>query len=320
MTSHMPPRLIDFHSHYYDEGWLPIPPPLGTSNLARAWPLLTDIEAQLAAMEVAGIDAKVVSAPVSTIVSPVEQLPPILMERINDQIATLIARYPERLLGIATIDAFQGKAAAREVERAVQQLGLRGICVDSSQGGHYLDAAEARPTLEAAAALGVSIFVHPVNPSGLTERLAPLGGLGGLLARGTENAASILTLLRSGILEKLPTLRLVLPMIGAGALLFAGLADMDYERDDSWKGTPPSELRQRLYIDTMGFDPAAIRFALEVVGSEHVVIGSDWPVMPITTRRRIDDLLAALKLTEEQKACLLSGNTERLLTSSVEQL
>lgn len=314
MMPHDPPRLIDFHSHYYDEGWLPLPVPQGTSGVARAWPMLTNIEAQLTAMDIAGIDAKVISAPSSTIVSPVEQLPLILMERINDQIATLVERYPERLSGLATIDAFQGKAAAREVVRAIKTLHLRGICVDCSQGGHYLDANEARPVLETAAELGITVFVHPVSPAGLTERLSHLGHTGIMLARGTENAASILSLLRSGILDKYPTLRIVLPMIGIAALFFSGIAEQEYRHTDNWKGSNPAELRKNLYIDTMGFDIPTLRFAIDLLGPEHVLIGSDWPIMPITTRRRVDELLAILKLTDEQKAAILSGNTERLLT------
>jgi hypothetical protein len=55
------------------------------------------------------------------------------IERINDRFTELIARYPRRLLGLATIDAFQGESAAREITRAVRTLGLRGICVDCAQ-------------------------------------------------------------------------------------------------------------------------------------------------------------------------------------------
>ncbi|GHO82090.1 amidohydrolase family protein [Dictyobacter formicarum] len=314
MHSQDPPRLIDFHSHYYDEGWLPLPTPQGSSSIARAWPLLTNIDAQLAAMDVAGIDAKVISAPASTIVSPVEQLPMVLMERINDQIAELVARYPQRLLGLATIDAFQGKAAAREVVRAIKELHLSGICIDCSQGGHYLNAPQVRPVFETASELDITIFIHPVSPSGLTERLAHIGHTGTLLARGTENAASILTLLRSGILDKYPRLKVVLPMIGVAALIFAGIAEQEYIHDDGWKGSAPAIARKNLYIDTMGFDLPTLRFVLDLLGPEHLLIGSDWPIMPITTRRRVDELLANLNLTEAQKAAVLSGNTERLLT------
>jgi predicted TIM-barrel fold metal-dependent hydrolase len=106
----------------------------------------------------------------------------------------LVATYPERLLALATIDAFQGEVAAREVERAIKTLGLGGICVDCAQEGRFLDAPEAQPALESAAELGVTVFVHPISPPGLTERLSRLGHIGILLARGTENAASLLSL------------------------------------------------------------------------------------------------------------------------------
>jgi predicted TIM-barrel fold metal-dependent hydrolase len=66
----------------------------------------------------------------------------------------------------------------------------------------------------------------------------------------------------------------------------------------------------------MGFDPAAIRFALELLGPEHVLLCSDWPIMPLTSRRQIEARLATLALTDEQQALILSGNTERLLARS----
>ena len=87
------------------------------------------------------------------------------MIRINDRFAELIAVDPERLLALATIDAFEGEAAAQEVERTVQTLGLQGVCVDCAQGDCYLDESEARPTLIAAAPLGVPVFVHPISLS-----------------------------------------------------------------------------------------------------------------------------------------------------------
>jgi len=315
MTSSVNSRFIDFHSHFYDRSWFPSPTKTGHGILARAWPLLTDIKAQLAAMDGAGIDAKVLSAPSALLVEPGKQLPASMMERINDRFAELVSTYPERLLALATIDAFHGEVAAREVERAIQELGLGGICVDCAQGDHFLDAPEARPTLEAAAELGVVVFVHPISPIGLTERLSRLGHTGTLLARGTENAASLLALLRSGLLDELPDLKVVLPMIGAAVFLFAGIAEQDYGREEGWQGGSPRISRQRLYVDTMGFDPATIRFAVDLLGSEHVLVGSDWPIMPIAPRHYVDEVIATLDLTEEQRTAILGGNTARLLTS-----
>ena len=310
-------RYIDFHSHFYDHTWFPSTTITGQGILARAWPLLTDIEAQLAAMDDANIDAKVLSAPSALLSEPGKQLPAPMIERINDRFAELVSTYPKRLLALATIDAFQGDVAAREVERAIQELGLGGICVDCALGNLFLDAPEARPTLEAAAKLGVVVFVHPVSPVGLTERLSRLGHTGTLLARGTENAASLLALLRSGILDELPDLKVVLPMIGAAVFLFAGIAEQDYGREEGWRGISPRISRQRLYVDTMGFDPATIRFAIDLLGSEHVLVGSDWPIMPIASRKHVDEVMAKLDLTEQEIAAITGGNTARLLARQI---
>jgi predicted TIM-barrel fold metal-dependent hydrolase len=143
VTSTVNARYIDFHSHFYDRTWFPPAITTGQGILGRAWPLLTDIEAQLADMDIAGIDAKVLSAPPALLVEPGKQLLPTLMERINDHFAELVSMYPERLLALATIDAFQGEVAASEVERAIQNLGLGGICLDCAQGDRFLDAPEA---------------------------------------------------------------------------------------------------------------------------------------------------------------------------------
>lgn len=307
-------RLIDFHSHYYDAAWAATPSAPGLRGLARVWGLITNIEAQLDALATAGVDAKVLSAPTAALVAPGEQLSAGLIAQINDHFATLVDRYPGRLLALATIDAFQGEVAAREVERAVQSLGLGGICVDCALGDRWLDAPQARPTFAAAAALGVPVFVHPISPAGLTERYGRLGHSGVLLARGTEDAVSILAMLRSGLFDELPDLKVVIPMIGVAALLFAGISDPERLREDGWQGTPPSLTRQRLYIDTMGFDPAAIRFALDLLGPQQVLLGSDWPIMPIARRAEVTALLTSLDLNQADQAAILHDNTSRLLT------
>ncbi len=72
-------------------------------------------------------------------------------------------------------------------------------------------------------------------------------------------------------------------------------------------------IRKRLYVDTMGYDPASIRFAVDLLGVEHVLNGSDWPIMPIASQQKVEETLAAVKLADDQKAAIMSGNTLRLL-------
>jgi len=308
-----PAPLVDFHSHYYDLAWFPAEAPTGFSAaFGRARALLTDIGAQLAAMDAAGIDMKALSAPLSTLVGPGEEPPVALTTRINDRFAALVAKHPDRLLALAAIDPFGGDAAAREVDRAITALGLGGICLDCARGERFLDAAECRPVLEAAASLGVPVFVHPVSPAHYTAHLAPHGQVGILMARGTEAAASVLSLVRSGTLDALPSLRIVIPMMSASILLFAGLLDHE-EGLEQAPDPPPSTAIKRLYVDTMGFDPDTIRFAVATLGADHVVVGSDWPITPIPARATVDAALDAASLTDDACDMVRGDNALRLL-------
>jgi predicted TIM-barrel fold metal-dependent hydrolase len=93
---------------------------------------------------------------------------------MNDHLAGLVARYPGRIHGLASVDAYDADRSAREAERAIRDLGLRGLFVDCARGDLMIDAPQARPTLEVAAKLGVPVFVHPVAPQPLTRQMAPL--------------------------------------------------------------------------------------------------------------------------------------------------
>jgi predicted TIM-barrel fold metal-dependent hydrolase len=306
-------RLVDFHSHYYDPEWMPTQPPGGFSAaFARARAMLTDIDAQLAAMDAAGIDMKVLSAPLSTLVGPGEEPPVALSARINDRFADLVAKHHDRLLALAAIDPFGGDTAAREVERAITALGLGGICLDCARGERFLDAPACQPVLEVAASLGVPVFVHPVSPAGYTAHLAPHGQVGILMARGTEAAASVLSLVRDGTFERLPSLIVVIPMMSASLLLFAGMLDHEGGRDEP-PHPPPSAAIKRLYVDTMGFDPDTIHFAVATLGADHVLVGSDWPITPIPTNAKTDRALEAAGLTAAERDAVRGGNALRLL-------
>ena len=236
---------------------------------------------------------------------PLAELP----ARVNDELAAAVAAHPGRLAALATVDAFAGDAGAEEARRAVEQLGLPGIVVDAAQGELLLGDPQARPTLDYAAGAGVPVFAHPVNPPELAPRYARLGGPGVLLARGTESALSTLGLLADGVLAERPGLDLVLAGIGGAALLLAQFLDPAESGPDA-----PSAARARLHIDTMGFDPRAVAFAVDVLGPEHVLVGSDWPIMRREAgRERVARTLSAAGLGDTDAALVTGGNAVRLL-------
>ncbi|MDO8211673.1 amidohydrolase family protein [Conexibacter sp. CPCC 206217] len=303
-------EIVDFHGHWFPPGVVSRrPAATATPALARRWELLTDLDAQLEAASAAGTDVKVVNAVYSTVAPaaevPLDELP----ARVNDALADAVARHDGRLAALATVDAFRGDAGAEEARRAVEQLGLPGIVVDAAQGELLLSAPQARPTLAYCAERGIPVFAHPVNPPQLPQRYADVGGAGVLLARGSESALSTLSLLASGTIAELDGLQLVLAGIAGAALLLANFLDAeDAERPLASTG------RSRLTIDTMGFDPAATRFALDLLGPEQVVVGSDWPIMwRDASRERVERMLAQAGADAETSALVAGGNARRLL-------
>jgi predicted TIM-barrel fold metal-dependent hydrolase len=304
------PTLIDFHGHWFPPGLVDEQPTADMPPSVRAvWPLLLDLDAQQRIAEQAGIDVKVVCAPYASVLSSAKVSASDLPARTNEALAAAVADSQGRLAALATVDAFRGDEAAEEARRAITELGLSGLVLDASQGETLLSAPEARPTLTVAAELGVPVFAHPVNPPVLPARYAARQGLGVLLARGAESALSTLHLLAEGVLDELPGLRIVLAGIGGAALNLAVFLD-----DSDGEGPRLSESRSQLLIDTMGFDPPTIRFAVAVVGVEHVLVGSDWPIMwRNSDRTRVDRTLAAAGLDGRGKQLVAAQNSADLL-------
>ncbi len=161
------------------------------------------------------------------------------------------ARHPGKLYGLATVDAFSGDDGARELTRAVRELGLRGVFVESAKRDLLLGAPETRPTLAAAAALGVPVFVHPLTDPQLHRRFSRIGRIGMRLARATINSAALISLLEGGTFDEMPKLQVVVTTLAFGGVLLAGgFGDGQRIRRDA-----PELARRHVYIDTMGLNP-----------------------------------------------------------------
>jgi predicted TIM-barrel fold metal-dependent hydrolase len=281
----------------------------GLSPTVRdVWNVLTDVETQLETADREGIDVKVVSAPLASIESVSTRHGDELATRINDALRQGVAEYAPRLVALATVDAYRGDAGAEEARSAVDELGFPGIVVDVAKGDLLLSAPEARPTLDFAAERGIAVFAHPVTPSPLPGRFAALGRPGTVFARGTESSLSTYSLLASGLLDDLPGLRIVIAGIGAAAVLLgASLYGSTAE-------TLPQKVWTNLYVDTMGFDPAAARFLINALGLERVLIGSDWPIAwRQASRLRVDAFFDELGLEAVGRDLLASGTARKLL-------
>ena len=287
--------LVDFHNHYVPPRYPVVmePGPRWKDVVAR----LSDEALLLRDIREGALQARVVNVPAALIDHADHDY-----VALNDELAELCGRHARRLYGLASVDAYDGERSAREVDRAVRDLGLKGVFVDCARGESMLDAPEARPTLEAAARLGVPVFVHPVPPQPMTAQMAPYGRIGALYARGTANAASLIALVEGGTLAELPGLRIVVTALALGGIAIAsGLS-----------AASAALMRRQVFMDTNIVDPGVLRASVALLGATNVVTGTDWPINQ-TVASDIRKAMQEAGLSEEEQDAIAGKNALRLL-------
>ena len=229
----------------------------------------------------------------------------------NDGIAAMARRHPDRLLGLGTVPMQDGERAARELERAVS-AGLRGIEICTHVNGGDLDAAELMPVFAAAERLGVPIFIHPQN-EGDIRRLRNYH-LWNLVGFPTETALAAARLIFGAVFERFPGLRVILAHGGGYFPYQLGRLDHGYAvRRQAHERLPrrPSDYLGSIYCDSLTHDDRSLRFLLDRVGDQHIVVGSDYP-FGMQDRAPVD-AIRRLGLGREREARVLGGNLARLL-------
>jgi aminocarboxymuconate-semialdehyde decarboxylase len=186
-----PLKIVDFHNHYMGPSWsltnLASLPPAARPAWERINGNLQSQTSLLASIESAGIAARVINTPTAFIEDADGNIPAGAEQRINDQMAELVSKFPGKLYGLATVDAFSGDAAAREVTRAVRELGLRGVFLESAKRDLILGAKETRPTLAPLRSAYRCSCTRKLIPNCTSDSLEPGASACGL--RGARSTA-----------------------------------------------------------------------------------------------------------------------------------
>ncbi len=238
--------------------------------------------------------------------------------RANEALAAVIERHPGRFSGFAAVALQDPPAAERELERAVRELGLRGVCVNgytsTPDGGLYYDDPRFLPFFERVAELGVPFFLHPRYPlpsqRGIYEGRPEL--LGSTWGFGVETATHVLRMITSGLFDKVPELTMVLGHLGE-LLPFAlyrmqgrlkATAGLNLERP------APEYLRENFYVSTSGnFHTASLLGVLLELGADRVLFAVDYPFEEMAEAAEWFD---AVPIAEADREKIGRSNAERL--------
>ncbi|MCC6746813.1 MAG: amidohydrolase [Deltaproteobacteria bacterium] len=237
-----------------------------------------------------------------------------LARLLNDHLAEVVARHPGRFVGLGTLPLQEPELAARELERCVRDLGLRGAQIGTHVGEWNLDHPALFPVFERAQALDAALFVHPwemLAPERMTKYWLPW-----LVGMPTETTLAICSVIFGGVLERLPRLRLGFAH-GGGAFPFTlGRIQHGFEVRPDLCATdnphPPLRYLTRLTFDALVHDAEALRFLIKRVGVERVALGSDYP-FPLGEAHP-GALIASLpELVPAERERLLSGTALEFL-------
>ncbi len=237
-----------------------------------------------------------------------------LAREVNGEIAATARQFPTRFAGLATLPMQDVKSAIDELEHAVTKLGLKGAELDTNVNGEQWDEPKFLPFFKAAEAMGAVLFYHPQPQNNFLRERIPRHGLFNSLGVILDDAIVTAVLICGGVLEACPDLRVCIAHGGGPACYAMGRLDRGWERLPEGKRTPkpPSAYQRRLYYDTVTGSEEALRFLLDRVGADRVVLGSDWPFVP--WKPGPGGWVQSLKsLTQEEKDKILWRNLEALL-------
>jgi predicted TIM-barrel fold metal-dependent hydrolase len=286
-------------------------------------PAIRDLdELRIAAMDRQGVDMQVISyGNNSPMDLPAEAAIP-LCRLANDELAAAVRRHPARFAGFAALPVADPKAAADELSRAVNELGLKGASLNGTYNGVFFDEPEYFPIFQKADELDVPVYFHP---GFVDERVSDHYYKGSLIlpqvtatfsAYGfgwhADAGIHMMRMILSGIFQKLPDLKLMTGHWGELVPYYFDRIDEMIPEAVAGLGRPFSEIyREHVYISPSGIaSKAPAMLAIGEMGADHVLWSHDYPYVK---REDVRDFLMGLPISEEDREKLACKNAEKLL-------
>jgi len=328
-------RLIATEEAYGDPVWLEalakLPPNAGPEVVGLLKGMMTipmigsrmsDFEARLREMDSFGVSMHLLSlsTPGVQVFEPPQAAD--LAIQLNDNLAALIKAHPDRFAGLGCVAPQDPAAAAREIRRAIGELGLNGILINSHTQGEYLDLEKYDEILAALVEVDAPLYLHPrIPPPNMLQPMLAYGLSGAAHGFAVEAALHAVRLIMSGAFDRYPTLTVVLGHMGEGLPYFLWRFDRIYEL---FFGTPvgtasgmvalkkkPSEyFKSNFYITTSGmFWEPTLKFAIEVLGEDRIMFAIDTPYEPSD---EAVEFIRSVPLDERVRAKIAHQNAERV--------
>jgi aminocarboxymuconate-semialdehyde decarboxylase len=236
----------------------------------------------------------------------------VLIRYLNDQIAAMVERAPQRLVGLGAVPLQDLDAALQELRYVVESLKFAGVEIASHVNGTSIGDPKFEPFFAAAEKMGASIFVHALRPAGQDRIVGPFSEQA--VCFPGDIALACASMITGGVAARHPGLRIAFSHGGgAMAMLLPRLVhawQMMPKAKEALKESPAATAR-RFFYDHLVFDPAAARLLIERFGASQIMVGSDYPF--VMGDRDPVGALERLELDEDAHYAVSAGNARRFL-------
>jgi aminocarboxymuconate-semialdehyde decarboxylase len=274
----------------------------------------TSIEKRLEDMDLMGIDIQAITpSPAQTFYSVPADLGIETARVINDNIAEICGKHPDRFVGLGTVPFQAPELAVAELERLHKSLGLRGIEIATNVAGADLSEPRFRPIFQRAEELGLLLFMHPTGfPEASRFRDHYFTNV---IGNPLDTTVAVHHLIFGGVLQDCPNLKLVLSHGGGFLPAYSGRIDHGASaRPDCCEHLRhmPTTYLKRLYFDTIVYTHHQLEYLVEQFGADHVLIGTDYPA-DMGEVDPIGFIEGAKGLDDIERRAILGRNAARLL-------
>ncbi len=232
---------------------------------------------------------------------------PEIARGINDAYAELIARYPQRFKGFASVPASSS---------AIDVLKLNGVIMVSHIRSKPLTDPSFRPFFEEANRKKLCILIHPMMPTGMAEQLREyvLGPIVGFLF---DSTLAVARMCYDGLLRDFPDIRWVIPHLG-GAIPYL-MARIDQGHHDfvacrEKVDEPPSTYLKKLYFGTVASSPYTVSMVRDMIGTDHIALGTDYPHLLGSIDGSVETI-EAMRIPDAEKQRIFSGTALEILNN-----
>ena len=331
--------IIDVFNHFMPKAYFARAQRLVPEHpAATAFPRLAtlwDVDARLRLLDAFGDYAQVLSLanpPIELLAGPDET--PELARMANDGLAELTRLHPNRFPAfIAALPMNNIDAALAEIDRAIGELGAKGVQLFTNVAGAPLSAAAFRPIFASLAHHDLPVWVHPMRGPDFPDYVGEQASQDEIwftFGWPYETTACMTRLIFSGLFDALPNVKIITHHMGGMIPFFAGRIGLGFRQ--IFFGAPdrnpgaaalqhsPSHYYRMLYADTaLNGDAAATRCGHAFFGTPHCLFATDAPFDAEQGRGLIAKTIAAidaLEISRQERELIFSGNARDLLKLS----